>query len=157
MDTNTLFYKIQKGIVVTEDYVKWSCGLIESNVSTPSLNIIASFSFSDNVIEVEDYFKRALNELKILEPSFETSAKGYIGLLARKILQANESEMFNLAKKIFEIVGTELNYPDDLLEWYEISEMIDRLHYDNLPLDFNKEDVISRIKKEANSYLRLNK
>jgi hypothetical protein len=156
VDTNALFYKIQKGIVATEDYVKWSYGLIENNVSSPSLNIIASFSFSDNVFEVEDYFKRALNELKIQEPSFETSAKGYIRLLAREILQANESEVFNLAKRIFGIVGTELNYPDDLLEWYEISEMIDRLQYDNVPLEFNKEDVISRIKNETNSYLRLN-
>ena len=35
--------------------------------------------------------------------------------------------------------------------------MIDRLQYDNVPLAFNREDVISRIKNEANSYLRLDK
>jgi hypothetical protein len=153
LDTNALFYKINKRVVTTEDYVKWSYCLIENNVSSPSLHIIASFSFSENVFEVEAYFHRTLKELKIQEPSFETSARSYIILLAREILQANESEMFDLAKRIFCIVGTELSYPNDLLEWYEISEMVDRLKYDNEPLEFNKVDVISKIKSEATSYV----
>ncbi|OIJ10617.1 hypothetical protein BKP37_18990 [Anaerobacillus alkalilacustris] len=36
-----------------------------------------------------------------------------------------------------------------------ISEMIDRLKYDNVPLGFNEKDVISKIKNEAISFLRL--
>ncbi|QGH34158.1 hypothetical protein GI584_09045 [Gracilibacillus salitolerans] len=63
METNALFYKIQKRIVSTEDYIKWSYTLLESNVSSPSLNIISSLSSDENIFEVEDYFKRALKEL----------------------------------------------------------------------------------------------
>ncbi|OIJ21416.1 hypothetical protein BKP45_01170 [Anaerobacillus alkalidiazotrophicus] len=33
--------------------------------------------------------------------------------------------------------------------------MIDRLQYDNVPLGFNEKDVISKIKNEAISFLRL--
>jgi hypothetical protein len=54
-------------MVTTEDYVKWSYCLVGNNVSSPSLHIIAYFSFSENVIEVEDYFNRTLKELKIQE------------------------------------------------------------------------------------------
>ncbi|OIJ17316.1 hypothetical protein BKP37_02075 [Anaerobacillus alkalilacustris] len=63
--------------------------------------------------------------------------------------------MFHLAKSILRIVAAELDYPDDLLVWYEISEMIDRLQYDNVPLGFNEKDVISKIKNAAISFLRL--
>ena len=39
------------------------------------------------------------------------------------------------------------------MEWYEISEMIDELLNGDNPLEFNENDVISRIKKEAGKYL----
>jgi len=152
MQSNALFYIIQKEIVSVEDYINWSHILLENNVSSPSLNIIASFSFEDNIFEVEEYFNKALNELEIQKPSFEVSARAYIELLANKIIKVNnQSEMFSLAKRIFHIVATELDYPDDLLEWYEISEMIDRLQYDEAALEFNEDDILSKIKYEAES------
>ncbi|MFJ8248013.1 hypothetical protein [Peribacillus asahii] len=157
METNALFYKIQKETVSTEDYVNWSHSLLENNVSSPSINIISSFSFGDSIFKVEVYFKRALNELEIQKPTFEISARAYIGFLANKIIKVNNhSEMFELAYTIFRIVDTELHNLDDLLEWYEISEMIDRLQYDDVPLEFNEVEVISRIKNEAKIFLGLN-
>jgi hypothetical protein len=106
---------------------------------------------------VEDYFKRAVRELEIQQPSFEFSARGYIGLLANQIIkEENRSKMFDLAYRIFRIVGTELYYPNDLIEWYEISEMIDRIRYDNdVPLEFGM-NVIVKIKTEAELLLGLN-
>jgi hypothetical protein len=157
VETNALFYKIKKEIVSAEDYVKWSQQLLEVNVSSPSISIIALFSFDDNIFEVEDYFKRAVRELEIQQPSFEFSARGYIGLLANQIIkEENRSKMFDLAYRIFRIVGTELYYPNDLIEWYEISEMIDRIRYDNdVPLEFGM-NVIVKIKTEAELLLGLN-
>ncbi|MYL53409.1 hypothetical protein GLW08_08665 [Pontibacillus yanchengensis] len=64
--------------------------------------------------------------------------------------------MFGLAKRIFHIVATKLDYPDDLLEWYEISEMIDRLQYDEVALEFNEEDILSKIKYKAESFQGVN-
>jgi len=87
--TNALFYKMQKGTVSTEDYVNWSHHLLENELSSPSVNIISSFSFGESIFEVEVYFKRALNELAIQKPSLEICARAYIGNLANKIIQTN--------------------------------------------------------------------
>ncbi|MGE7935111.1 hypothetical protein [Viridibacillus arvi] len=86
MQTNALFYKIHKRTVSTEDYVNWSNILIENDVSSPSVDIISSFSFGENIFEVEVYFNRALNELEIHKPTFEMCARAYIGDLANKII-----------------------------------------------------------------------
>ncbi|MFD2216432.1 hypothetical protein [Metabacillus endolithicus] len=158
METNALFYKIKKGIVTIEDYLKWSQHLLERNESSPSINAISSFSNDDNIFEIEDYFKRALEEIEIKQPSHVTSARGYIAHLAmRIIILENPSEILDLAYRIFRIVGKELLYPDDLIEWYEISEMIDILRYgDDVHLEFEK-DVITKIKTEANLLLKNDK
>ncbi|MYL33359.1 hypothetical protein GLW08_08660 [Pontibacillus yanchengensis] len=89
MQSNALFYIIQKEIVSVEDYINWSHSLLENNISSPSLNIIATFSFEDNIFEVEEYFNKALNELEIQKPSFEVSTRAYIELLANKIIKVN--------------------------------------------------------------------
>ncbi len=156
VETNALFYKIQKRTISTEDYVNWSHNLLENDVSSPSVNIISSFSFDENIFEVEGYFKRALNELAIQKPTFEISARAYIGNLANKIIKENNhSVTFDFAYMIFRIVASDLNYPDDLIEWYEISEMIDELRYGDIPLEFKEDEVTSKIKNEANIFLGL--
>ncbi|MEH6949508.1 hypothetical protein V7068_21070 [Bacillus sp. JJ634] len=157
METNVLFYKIHKGTVSTENYVNWSHSLLKKNASSPSLNILSSFSFDDNLFEVEVYFKRALEELVIKEPTFEICARAYIGLLTSKIIKANDyTKIFELAHRIFQIVATELDSSDDLFVWFEISEMIDRLDFDDKSFVLNEDDVISRIKNEAQILQRLN-
>jgi len=42
METNALFYKIQKGLVSIEDYLNWSYSLLENKVSSSSVNSLAS-------------------------------------------------------------------------------------------------------------------
>lgn len=154
VQTNALFYKMHRETASTEDYVNWSYNLLENNVSSPSVNIISSFSFSENIFEVEVYFKRALNELAIQKPNFEICARAYIGYLANEIIKTNNHSMtFDLAYMIFRIGALDLHYPDDLIEWYEISEMIDVIRYGDAPLEFVEDEVISRIKNEANIVL----
>lgn len=155
VETNVLFYKIHKGTVSTEDYVNWSHSLLKKNITSPSLNILSSFTFNDNIFEVEVYFNRTINELGIQKPTFEACARAYIGLLSSRIKQVNDhKEIFNLADMIFQIVAMELDYPNELYTWYELSEMIDRLDYDYAARDFNEDDVISRIKKEVDTFLK---
>ncbi|MEK3955821.1 hypothetical protein [Psychrobacillus sp. FSL K6-1464] len=157
MQTNALFYKIQKGTVITKDYVNWSINLLENDVSSPSVNIISSFLNGESIFEVEEYFNRALNELEIQKPTFEICARAYIGHLANKIIKENNhSFTFDFAYKIYRIVASDLDYPDDLMEWYEISEMIDEQRNGDIPLEFNESQVISTIKNEANIFLGLN-
>lgn len=157
MQTNALFYKMQKGTVITKDYVNWSINLLENDVSSPSVNIISSFLNGESIFEVEEYFNRALNELEIQKPTFEICARAYIGHLANKIIiENNHSFTFDFAYKIYRIVASDLDYPDDLMEWYEISEMIDEQRNGDIPLEFNESQVISTIKNEANIFLGLN-
>ncbi|NEU32114.1 hypothetical protein GN156_15265 [bacterium LRH843] len=157
METNILFYKIQKGTVSTEDYVNWSYSLLEKDITSPSVNILSSFSFDDNIFEVEMYFKRALDELAIMKPNFEICACAYIGLLANKIIKSNDhKEIFNLADMIFQVIAIEIDNSDDLYGWFEISELIDRFDYDDKSFVLNEEDVILKINNEAENLLRLN-
>ena len=112
-------------------------------------------TFNDNIFEVEVYFNRTINELGIKKPTFEVCARAYIGLLANRIIQVNDhKEIFDLTDMIFQIVAMELDYPNELYTWFELSEMIDRLDYDYAARDFNEDDVISRIKNEAEIFLK---
>ncbi|MYL56645.1 hypothetical protein GLW20_03905 [Virgibacillus halodenitrificans] len=150
METNLLFYKIRKGTVTTRDYINWSYGLLRNEISSPSLNILSSCSFNDNIFEIESYFKRSLKELAIKEPTFEACARAHISSLAKEIVKANDNkEIFNLAKMIFQVVAIEVGNSDDLFSWIEISELVDRLDYDVGCFTLNKRDVISKIKNEA--------
>jgi hypothetical protein len=150
MKTAALFYKINKNSVTTREYILWSHHSLEKGISSPSLSILSSFSNGDNIFEVEAYFKRALKELEIEEPCFEESARGYIRFLAEEIIMtADHSRIFDWAREIFLIVATELDYPDDLMQWYEISELIDRLKYDEEAMDVVEGDVLSVIREEA--------
>ena len=153
VQTNALFYKIQNGTVSTIDYINWSQTLLENGVSSPSVNIISSLSFNENIFKVEAYFNRALKELALQKPSYEICARAYIGHLANKNIKENDhTVILDLAYMIFRIVSVDLRYPDDLIGWYDISEMIDELQYGDNPLKFNKEEVITRIKDEADEY-----
>ncbi|MFE7064060.1 hypothetical protein ACFVAD_18160 [Sutcliffiella sp. NPDC057660] len=150
MKTPALFYKINKYSVTTSDYILWSHHSLEKGIYSPSLSILSSFSNGDNIFEVEVYFKRAMKELEIEEPCFAESARGYIGFLAEEIMKTdNHVHIFDLAREIFLIVATELNYPEDLMEWYKISELIDRLQYDREAMDIVEEDVLFIIMEEA--------
>ena len=157
MKTNSLFYKILKETVSTEDYINWAHDLLENDLSSPSINIISSFSNVENVFQVEVYFERALNELGIEKPAFEICARSYINHLAKKIIEENEhSIIFDLAYMIYRIVSLDLHYPDDLMEWYEVSELIDEIQHGDKPKEFNVAGVVIRIKKEAKIHLELN-
>lgn len=153
MESQTLAYQIHKGTVSVKDYIAWSHSLLEKNVSSPSVNIIASFAPNANLFEVEDYFQKALKELQLELPAIESSSRAYIALLATEIMrEENEVQLAEFAHEIFRIV-VDLQYPEDLLAWYSISEMLDRLTYDTVSLDFTKDNVKAKIKEEARRIL----
>ena len=153
VESQILAFKIHKGTVSVEDYIAWSHSLLEKNVSSPSVNIIASFPPNASLFEVEDYFQKALKELQFELPAIEPSSRAYIAFLATEIMkEENEVQLAEFAHEIFRIV-VDLQYPEDLLAWYNISEMLDRLTYDTVPLDFTKDDVKAKMKEEARRIL----
>lgn len=150
METNLLFYKIKKGKVTARDYISWSHSLLYNEISSPSLNILSACSPFDNIFEIESYFKRSLKELSIREPTFEACARANIHFLAMELMETGDhKQIIHLADRIFKVVAVEMDYPEDLLSWIEITEQIDRLNYDFECFTLNERDIISNIKNEA--------
>ena len=155
MDTLLLFYKInQNQDVKAVDYIKWAFNMLENNCSSFSLNILSSLREPLNIFEVEDYFRRALSELKLQEPSYEECARYYILLLSQKILQ-DENNAFDLVYDI-QMVIRDIDYPEDLEEWLFISDMIDLFKYDGINFKLTKEDLLATIMDEAKNQLKNN-
>lgn len=154
MDTFYLFYKINQNDVKPVDYIAWAIKMLENTCSSFSLNILSSLREPFNIFEVEDYFRRALRELDLQEPSFEQCVAHYIRVLSKRILE-DENNALDLAYEIYEVVRNfDYPYPTDLEEWYNISEMIDNYRYGDNSSKLSKEILILIIKREAKNQLR---
>ena len=150
MNTDLLFYKIHKGTITAGDYVDWSRSLLEEGMSSPSLVMLFSCSSTDNIFEIESYFRRAAEELQIERPTFEESVRAQMEFLALKIMETEDDDyrqIYHLTDRIFKVAAVELNYSDDLMNWIELSELMDRAGY-----NYDKY-VISKIKNEARRLL----
>ncbi|WML34330.1 hypothetical protein [Clostridium sp. OS1-26] len=146
--TDILFYKIYKQSVCVDDYINWAYSMLGNNIESEEICIISSFTKSDNIFEVEEYFHKALKNLEVEEPSFDSCSRSYIKHLSEKILNNNE-EIFDLAYDIYHIVAS-LDYPEELMEWYEISEMIDSINYNTFYNEyFTRSDVEEKIIQQA--------
>ncbi|WP_078414237.1 hypothetical protein [Priestia abyssalis] len=155
MNTLILFYKIHQGDVEPIDYTNWALEMLENDCSSFSLNILSSLRKPLNIFEVEDYFRRALRELDLQEPSYEESAVYYIQHLSKKILE-DESNAIDTAYEIYGVYR-DLDYPEELSEWYYISEMIDDFRYGDNQSKLSKVALIMTIVKEAKNQLRKNR
>ncbi|KOS64856.1 hypothetical protein FJQ98_21165 [Lysinibacillus agricola] len=151
-----MFYKIyQNQNVKAVDYINWAFSMLENNCSSFSLNILSSLREPLNIFEVEDYFGRALSELELQEPSYEECARYYILHLSEKILQDKN----NAVDIVYDIntVIRDIDYPEDLEEWFIISDMIDEFHYGGNNFKLTKDELIATIMNEAKSQLKNNK
>ena len=132
--------------------------MLENEVSTTSLNILASLREPLNIFEVEDYFNRALDELDIEEPLYEECAKCYIRYLLIQIVDDNNKAM-NLAYEIYEVIREHFTN-EELDKWFEISEMIDDYRYGdnikNLTKDFIITIIVALAKKQLSNKFLLN-
>ncbi|MBA9027649.1 hypothetical protein [Peribacillus huizhouensis] len=152
METFILFYKIHHSNVKPIDYINWALKMLESDCSSFSLNILSSLGEPLNIFEVEHYFRKALNELDIQEPSYKECAEFYIQYLSKKIIK-DENNAIDIAYQIY-VVARDLDYPEDLEEWCNISEMIDDFRYGDNQSKLSKVSLIVTIVKEAKNHLR---
>ncbi|HZG72855.1 MAG TPA: hypothetical protein VEY51_15055 [Chondromyces sp.] len=126
--------------------------MLENDRASLSLNILSSLREPLNIFEVEDYFRRALKELDWQEPSYEECAVYYIQHLSKKILE-DKNHALEIAYDIYMVVR-DLDYPDNLEEWCNISEMIDDFLYGDNRSKLNKEALIVTIVEEAKNQLK---
>lgn len=151
MNTNHLFYKILKRTITAGDYIDWSYNVLEDGFSSPSLAILSSCSSTDNIFEIESYFRRAAEELEIEHPTFETAARARMAFLAMKIMETKDDDyrqIYHLTDRIFKVAAVELNYPDDLIPWIHLSKLMDKVDY-----NYDK-GVISEMKNKAGQLLK---
>lgn len=154
MDTKILYFKKFKGEEMPIDYINWANSMLENDNSTTSLNILASFREPLNIFEIEEYFKRAMSELSMKEPSNEECAKYYILHLLKEILN-DKNNAINLTYEIYEVVGEHFfNEESEIWYiWYEISEMIDDFRYGDNPRNITHEFLINIIVHKTNKQL----
>ncbi|MGG3798379.1 hypothetical protein [Metabacillus fastidiosus] len=148
MDILLLFYKKYKGEVEPVDYINWALKMLENNHFSFSINILSSLREPLNIFEIEDYFRRALKELDLQEPLYEECAEYYIWYLSKQILKDKENAL-DIAYGIYKVV----DYPENLAEWFNISEMIDDFRYGDNYLNLDKAALITIIMKEAQNQL----
>ena len=151
MHTKISFYKKFKGNEMLVDYVNWACSMLENEISTTSINILASLREPLNIFEIEDYFKRALGEFSMAEPSYEECAKYYIRHLLRRIID-DKNNAINFAYEIYEVVRENF-INEDLEIWYEISEMIEDLRFGDNSRKITHDFLITTIVQESNKQL----
>ena len=154
IETSILYYKIYKSKVKPNDYINWALRMLENDYSSFSLNILSSLREPLNIFEVEGYFRNAVSELSIKEPTYTECAEFYIHQLSKKILE-NENNAIDIAYQIYEIVQ-DLDYPEDLEEWYNISEFLDDFKYGDNHFKLSKVALIRTIVNEAINHLRRN-
>ncbi|WP_052343794.1 hypothetical protein [Bacillus massiliigorillae] len=161
MNTKLLFYKKFEGKVTSPDYVNWAIHMLEKNMSTPSLTILASLNEPLNIFEVESYYSRAKKELQLQEPTKEECVLYYIYVLLRKIVYSDE-DVLDVAYDVYKVVREHVIHEDfltidevdEFFIWYDISEKIDDFRYgDNLTI-FTRNYLTTLIVMEANKQLQ---
>lgn len=156
MDTKFLYYKKFKGNVLPTDYVSWAYKMLGNGLSSPSLNILATLEEPFNIFEVEQFFKRAINELRLTEPSYEESAEGYVQYLLQQIILDNESAI-DIAYEIYKVLREHFDFDyKKLANWYEISEMIGDFRYGDNVKNITQDALVEVIVQEANKQLEKN-
>ena len=154
VDTPILFYNIRLGDAASADYIDWALSMLEQDHDSFSLKILSSLSEHVNAFEIDDFFRRAIQELHLHEPSHEECAQYYIQQLAKRILMEDENSTIDLAYKIYKVVD-ELDNFDGLEEWYEISEMIDDFRYGDNRSNITRVALLVTIEREAKKTIKL--
>ncbi|GLC88297.1 hypothetical protein [Lysinibacillus piscis] len=152
MDIKLLYYKKLKGNVLPVDYVKWAYQMLENEFSSQTLTILATLEEPLNSFEVEQLFKRTLNELKLTEPSYEESAEFYVQYLLQQILLDNNNAIA-IAHEIYQVIREHSTH-EKVSNWYEISEMIDDFQYGDNVNNITQDFLIQVIVQEVNKQLK---
>ncbi|MFD1135965.1 hypothetical protein [Paenibacillus urinalis] len=150
-ETNLLYYKRYKNKATATDYLKWANSLAEADVDSITLYKILSMNCNESLFSFEEYFNKFVLEIEMSIPIYEECARKYLYYLCLEIL-SDSRNAYDIVMDIFNLVS-ELDYPDDLITWVNISEDIDRIIYDDSYHKPNELVVRQQIILEANKYI----
>lgn len=135
-----LKYKITNKLVVSKDYVDWAEFMISNGYNNDFLSMLLTFDETSNIFEVESYFNKAIKITAMREISDEDCAREYIRYIARNITQ-DADKCIKAIDTIFRVIS-KLDYPEDLMVWYELSELKDSYLYAGGEKEISKEEFI---------------
>jgi hypothetical protein len=99
-----------------EEYIKWAQDVLEQNLDSQSIRILAGLNLPTDQSEVEQYFLRSLRDLAIQEPSQDEMPIHYFHYMCRAILAEKVTPDHGI-DLIHKRVVTPLGHPDKLMPW----------------------------------------
>lgn len=101
-----------------DDLVRWALSALEGSWDSPALRILAGINLRErpSIWDTEPYFARALSELAIPVPDFETLVRQYVDELARDIADGRIAPQTG-ADLIHRVAIGPLSHPADLQPW----------------------------------------
>lgn len=137
------------GTLTGDDLTAWAVYALETGYDSPSLRILAGLASPTWLSEAKPYFDRAIAELGIAIPDDEGLLRGYLKVVAQKIVEEEIPPGIG-ADLIHSRVLTPLGHPEDLRGWCFLWEGLDPQTYEIL----SENDLNLKIKRYAGDCLR---
>src|SRR5262249_40999699 len=128
--TNNILAERYLGSATYEDYIDWAVKCLESGIDSKNIRILAALQRPLYSSEVEDYFKKSLNDLGWKLPSRRECLLAYARSLAEQILSGDISPLDGCSK-IYKVVVA-LQYPREMMSWVYLDEGLDPETYSDL-------------------------
>jgi hypothetical protein len=140
-ETRKLLAMLQMRSATSEDMVVWAVSMLEADVDSKNLRILASLSKPLYSSEVEDYFQRSFKDLGWSFPKPEEVLRLYACDVAEGIL-SNMLPAVEGCREMYRVARA-LDYPSDMHVWIYLDDELDAVTYENLS-GVELEDVIQR-------------
>lgn len=147
---------MQKGLA--EDYADWAVGMLESGSDSKSLRILAGLTKTDSCFEAEEYFRKAISEIGISEPTKEKAFHDYAVYCAERIVD-EKIDIRNGVKRLYSLC-VEADYPKWLMIWFELDDALDDVFYRNEPYSYpglTEANMKEKVIEEAKRFIGENK
>lgn len=140
----------------SKNLVKWAVNVLKTGVSSENLYILAGLD-NDSTEDREEYFWKSINDLNLnFSKSEDDLIEIYAFNLAKKVVK-NGIDIEIAFKKMLQIVSA-TGYSDRYIGFYEISEDLDYLYYDNSTIynhGLTLENYTTFVLEEFNLFLEM--
>ncbi len=128
--TKRFFARLYLEQAKSDDYVDWAIACLEDGFDSKNLRMLAATEKPFYPSEIEDRFRRSLNELGWSYPSRKESLLSYAKKLAGEIVTGNLYPPVG-CNQIFKI-ALALEYPIELTEWIYLDDGINPETYETI-------------------------
>lgn len=138
------FLQNRYGFNLAECQINWARSQMLQGANSLSLYALAGMSSMDNSFEVDEYFLKALKELKIEIPPKQLAIENYVIFICKNITERILSE--DVGCDLLANICIELQY-EEYRDWYELS-------YELEIGSINKTEFIKLVQTKAYDYLK---